>query len=557
MMQVTVAAGRIRGVTNEPSAMAIGVAGASDEADAAPTAAADGVLRDATGTPAAPDDLRELHSTDHTALGEEIAAELSRSSRAGGLAAADAAAAGAAPGFARGVPGDGLNPGEAAYAATATFYSIPHLEADAFGHSRLVTRFGEDPVDCTTPKARELGLTVTCPVATLPAPHVPPADLPVVVFIHGGRYEHGHHDGAWYQGTRFAESGCVFVSLGYRLGLEGFARFHDDAPGYYRGVEDCQLGLEWVQKNIEAFGGDPTNVTLVGQSAGAGIALWLARRDHFRGSFRRVVAASPGFPRASFDSRRPWLRFFLGSPITRRHLTALAASRPEKMARGYRRFRTRFLHDAALGPHPWDNAELAEIPILLTHTRDEFYLEPVARWCDAHGLGPLVARLMARRLGVRSREYLSQAATIDPGHVGGRLVGDSTIRRWVADIAEGAPGPVWLAELTGTPERPAVHCADLPLVFGCFDRHPQRVATFLQGEPNAHTYQVAAPLHRAVVDFARGRTPSWPQYRPGRVEVEFNIVTGTASRSRDPLAAVRAAWSPTIGTDDNEQEGPR
>ncbi|WP_349676585.1 carboxylesterase family protein, partial [Corynebacterium sp. UBA2622] len=51
----------------------------------------------------------------------------------------------------------------------------------------------------------------------------------------------------------------IQVRVGYRLRLAGLARFPDDAPSHYRAAHDCQLALEWVQRNIEAFGGDPTN----------------------------------------------------------------------------------------------------------------------------------------------------------------------------------------------------------------------------------------------------------------------------------------------------------
>ncbi|WP_169836037.1 carboxylesterase family protein [Corynebacterium aquilae] len=479
-------------------------------------------------------------AVDGTAVGQAIAAEFDRQQRTPATTAHQA----------RDNRG-GAPVGGAHFAETVSFFSIPFLQATDFGPSSLITRFADPVVDCTAPKARAVALTVTCPKRTLPSGHTPPADLPVVVFIHGGRYEEGSHDGGWYQGVRFAESGCVYVSVGYRTGLEGFATFHDDTPGQYRGIGDCQLALEWVQKNIEAFGGDPTNVTLMGQSAGAGIALWLARKDHFRGGFRRIVAASPGFPRQSFTQRLPWLRFFLGSPITRRHLISLARNKPHKLAKGYRAFRTRFITDAALGPYPWRNQELSPVDILLTHTRDEFYLEPVAAAADRRGIGRALARLMGRSLGVRGnvRDYLRRAAAIDPNRIAGRMVGDSTIRRWVADVAEGAPGRVWMAEFVGSASRPAVHCADIPLVFGCFDRHPRRVENFLCGPVDEHVVASAALIHDAVVRFAHGEDPAWRPYKQGRSQVQVDIFSAQVSRTQDSLKAVRMAWPPSEPAD--------
>ena len=134
-----------------------------------------------------------------------------------------------------------------------------------------------------------------------PSGAVPVDGLPVLAFIHGGRFEEGSP--ADIDGTALAREGFVVVSIGYRLGLAGFAQFHDDNPAHYRGIADVQLALEWLQHNIEGHGGDPTNITLIGQSAGAAIALWLARRDHYRGAFRRLVELSPSFPTGGFPSR--------------------------------------------------------------------------------------------------------------------------------------------------------------------------------------------------------------------------------------------------------------
>ena len=141
-----------------------------------------------------------------------------------------------------------------------------------------------------------------------PSGAVPVDGLPVLAFIHGGRFEEGSP--ADINGTALAREGFVVVSIGYRLGLAGFAQFHDDNPAHYRGIADVQLALEWLQHNIEGHGGDPTNITLIGQSAGAAIALWLARRDHYRGAFRRLVALSPSFPTGGFPRSTHHAGFF-------------------------------------------------------------------------------------------------------------------------------------------------------------------------------------------------------------------------------------------------------
>jgi para-nitrobenzyl esterase len=91
--------------------------------------------------------------------------------------------------------------------------------------------------------------------------------LPVMVWIHGGAYLFGA-GGPGYEGTAFAGGGVVFVSINYRLGVEGFAQI-PGAPAN-RGLLDAVAALRWVQENIGKFGGDPANVTVFGESAGAG-----------------------------------------------------------------------------------------------------------------------------------------------------------------------------------------------------------------------------------------------------------------------------------------------
>ena len=99
----------------------------------------------------------------------------------------------------------------------------------------------------------------------------PAVNAPVMVWIHGGSFNQG--SGAFYPGAAFAAQGVVFVSINYRLGLLGFlASSLWDTSGVQVanfGLEDQIAALQWVHKNIAAFGGNPANVTIAGESAGA------------------------------------------------------------------------------------------------------------------------------------------------------------------------------------------------------------------------------------------------------------------------------------------------
>jgi para-nitrobenzyl esterase len=122
--------------------------------------------------------------------------------------------------------------------------------------------------------------------------------LPVLVYIHGGAYTSGSGDVLVYDGERLAARGVVVVTFNYRLGVFGFfahpeltRESSNGASGNY-GLMDQIAALQWVQRNIAAFGGDPAAVTVAGQSAGAGSVHLLTASPHARGLFARAIAQS-------------------------------------------------------------------------------------------------------------------------------------------------------------------------------------------------------------------------------------------------------------------------
>ena len=88
-----------------------------------------------------------------------------------------------------------------------------------------------------------------------------------MVWIHGGGNNAGTSAQTYYDGSAFARDGVVLVSFNYRLGALGFLT-HPAMPGANFGLLDQLAALRWVKRNIEAFGGDPDNVTVFGESAG-------------------------------------------------------------------------------------------------------------------------------------------------------------------------------------------------------------------------------------------------------------------------------------------------
>ena len=120
---------------------------------------------------------------------------------------------------------------------------------------------------------------------------------PVMVWIHGGALEIGHGHLEWYEGTDTARSGVILVSINYRLGPFGFFAHPwlegGDANGN-QGLLDQVAALEWVQRNIAAFGGDPDNVTLFGESAGSASVCYLQASPLAKGLFAKAIGESAG-----------------------------------------------------------------------------------------------------------------------------------------------------------------------------------------------------------------------------------------------------------------------
>lgn len=128
---------------------------------------------------------------------------------------------------------------------------------------------------------------------TTPAPDAG-AGLPVLVWIHGGGFIGGSAASPWYVGEAFARDGVVTVTASYRLGFEGFGWVEGAVNN--RGVRDWIAALEWVQANIAAFGGDPSRVTIAGQSAGGSAVMRLLTLEAAQHLFRAALAISPAEP---------------------------------------------------------------------------------------------------------------------------------------------------------------------------------------------------------------------------------------------------------------------
>jgi para-nitrobenzyl esterase len=153
----------------------------------------------------------------------------------------------------------------------------------------VIADFGADPEIFIAPQESEdclyLNVWRPSPIATAP--------LPVIVFIHGGSNKGGWSFEPNYQGEKLSQKGVVVVTIAYRLGVFGFFS-HPQMGDANFGLYDQIAALEWVQKNIHAFGGDASNVTVMGESAGANNIDYLLVSPLAKDLFSKVIHQSGG-----------------------------------------------------------------------------------------------------------------------------------------------------------------------------------------------------------------------------------------------------------------------
>jgi len=122
-------------------------------------------------------------------------------------------------------------------------------------------------------------------------------NLPVMVFIHGGGFQGGGSSDPLYNGSNFAAAqDVVIVTINYRLNVFGFVNFGASDPSFedcgYLGLKDQVAALAWLKENISAFGGNPDNVTIFGESAGAISCMMLMVIPSAKGLFGKAIPQS-------------------------------------------------------------------------------------------------------------------------------------------------------------------------------------------------------------------------------------------------------------------------
>jgi para-nitrobenzyl esterase len=389
--------------------------------------------------------------------------------------------------------------------------------------------------------------------------------FPVMVYIPGGAYFRVDAGDARYDGQAFARDGVLLVTLNYRVAADGFLPI----PGCpdNRGHLDQLAALRWVRDHIAAFGGDPGNVTVFGQSAGAGSIATLMGSTNAEPLFHRAILQSrDGTVRPRADSVRIAEAFAarLGVHLEREALAAISHDRFIQASTEMRRaltdhaiwgrlanqlvFQT-VLEPALVPEQPVVRIRAGaarHIPIITGMTDDEYRLFHLLdgsidrlTWADCETLATDCA-LAPGAVAL----YRANHPGCTPGDVHAALMGDMIFRVPTTNLAcaqQQAGGHAWLYHFgwrgAGFGGRlGAAHNLDVSFVFETYDTGRAQAMV----GPDAPR-SLGAAMHQAWVAFARSGHPGWPEYDPAAGTAKY--FTADPPRlvgTRD--AAERALW---------------
>ncbi|GAA1835388.1 carboxylesterase family protein [Pseudonocardia ailaonensis] len=387
--------------------------------------------------------------------------------------------------------------------------------------------------------------------------------LPVLVHFHGGGFVFGAGSLPGYRGHSFARSGVVHVGVNYRLGIDGF--LHVDGAADNRGLRDQTAALEWVQRNISAFGGDPSNVTVFGQSGGAVATFDQLAMPASRGLFARAIAQS-GHPAATVDAdearkvTRQVARMLRVAP-TVEGLSGVSLPRTAEATRkALERFalgllvgrRAPLLISPFRGVHDTETLPsvpgTADVPVLAGTTRNEM-IGLTAAIADVAGpLAPMLRRGIGRAVrvdGALRAVYRGTRGITDHASLVEAAWTDWGFRIPTLRFAESRPAPTWIYEFRWQPDtlpplRHAAHGLELPFVRDDLDLLTTGGAAARELFGPEPPKELAGEMHSTWVRFASTGDPGWARYEPSaRTTMVFDAVSAAVSDAAGPE---RTAW---------------
>jgi len=358
---------------------------------------------------------------------------------------------------------------------------------------QLPSRLRQAAGDFDVPQSEDcLHLTVWTPAAD-------GARRPVLVWLHGGAWQSGAGALDWYSGAQLAARGdIVVVAPNYRLGALGWIA----APGETAnvGLLDQEAAIDWIVEHIEALGGDPRNVTVMGQSAGAmSIACMLMRRPRFQRGILQSASLGRGF--RSLDKAHEiagiYLRAAGAADLEQARTLPVQALLEAQQAAPVLRWladegaqRSLFapVADGAVLPRRPEEAlkaAAAQVDVIAGYTLDEMAAFP------GGGLDPA-----------------SQV-------LGDQIYGAAT-RQWAADAtAQGRQAWCYRFDHRPNPAFGACHCIELPFVFGT--REAFRDAPMLRGLRTQDVERLTGEMQSDWLAFVREGRPGWAPWPQQRI----------------------------------------
>lgn len=422
---------------------------------------------------------------------------------------------------------------------------------------------------------------------------------PVIVWLHGGAFRTGATRMPLMNGRALAERGIVVVTVNYRLGALGLLAhpdFADPDTGRWANwqLQDMGAALHWVQQNIAAFGGDPAQVCLMGQSGGAMSTAILAQHPVYRSCFQKAVLLSPPSVTAPVSM----------TPGDAAAYTELLTSRLETTPRGLREVSAQTLHEAELAlnlqplpasftsGHGFKLAPLydgttyltdwtrtpwpTDLPVLITYTLDEgaFFWDlydpatntrltpplPTTREALTATVLPQVGgapEAAAAVIDVHTQTAVAEGRSSEPADLWIDIFGDRLLRnygtRYAATIAQTGAKVRYATYMhqVKAPGRGVPHCADLPMLFGTFGLDYYRDKVGAGPEEARLSHDMISALVSFVRDpataLAGGQT--WPLYQPGTATtVRWGEGdSGNTTIGPIPKLAQLAVWDAILG----------
>ncbi|MFB3167830.1 carboxylesterase/lipase family protein [Neobacillus sp. 179-C4.2 HS] len=390
---------------------------------------------------------------------------------------------------------------------------------------------------------------------------------PVMVWIHGGAFVSGSGSSSWYDGASFAAQGdVVVVTINYRLGIFGFLHLGEIGGEEYAtsgncGIQDQVAALQWVQENIAAFGGDPNNVTIFGESAGAMSIGVLLGFPSAQGLFHKAILQSGAAANVHSSEKATKIAGHLLATlqVEPTNLSKLEELSVEQLIQA-----ADLVPPMSLGPvidgvslprHPEEaiaDGSAKDITILIGTNKDEYNIFSVfdPEWKNADEtkvtqlfektFGPLVPLISSYHEGNQplSQELYNKLLTMS-------VFTYPAQRLTELQVKQGAP--VWMYRFDW--ETPvfggalkSTHALEIPFVFNTLDT--PNTENFTGSSPEREF--VASQMHQAWINFARNGNPNseglpeWPQYNLNdRSTLIFNIESVVEN---DPNRKERMIW---------------